>query len=308
MAFNLAAADGPPKPPATSLAGTAPVAGKGESGDDVLCTASGVPQDSFADFLVGDDEGEPTDMVALTEEEERWVQEQVDQFEQQKQRDEGMMNMHVTMDELEDEMEHWLNAVEPEPGSAPVTPRGAGRPRMVDQARVIDVGDPRGEAYTKAEFTEFYGGAREYERALHAAKSGILWEVVHSGGIAWCTGPRYSDIAEDGSKPVEQLTRGPVRQVQSGFVCDATTKLWLPMQSESGAEQFVVLREREPRRIADDGQPYTEEEFRSHYGGLKEWEKAKPEVADLKDLERQRELLKSKLEQLEQQKAKAGGS
>eukprot|EP01062_Namystynia_karyoxenos_P058665 TRINITY_DN50180_c0_g1_i1.p2 TRINITY_DN50180_c0_g1~~TRINITY_DN50180_c0_g1_i1.p2 ORF type:complete len:350 (+),score=108.38 TRINITY_DN50180_c0_g1_i1:84-1133(+) len=342
MALNLAASATPVEPfaaagIAASGAGTGANPFAGGKGlvreDDVLGVSEGVPRDAFGEFISGDDDADEAAAAAappLTEEEEQWLQGQIAQDERRRGAGgkDRMEHFRVPLDELEDDMDHWLNAVEPEPGSAPMTPRSACAPHPDSHKRVIDLNDPEGRAYTKAEFEAYYRGTREWERCLRATAEGIIWEVVSAGGARWQSDPQrgsdVGDVAPCGA-------RGPLRQVQLGFVCDAGCQKWLPLRDPSG-QQLVALREVNPRRIAHDGKPYTQSEFEQHYGGLTEWEAAVPEGQQsaaaaryhapqqvpapaagggggaLSDKEQQLAELKKRLAELELQKAREQGA
>eukprot|EP01062_Namystynia_karyoxenos_P059351 TRINITY_DN50790_c0_g1_i1.p1 TRINITY_DN50790_c0_g1~~TRINITY_DN50790_c0_g1_i1.p1 ORF type:complete len:362 (+),score=117.77 TRINITY_DN50790_c0_g1_i1:98-1183(+) len=289
MARNLAAAVTPTDSFAAAAAagagqGANPFAGRppdveAEEDEDFEVTDE-VPRDAFGEFISGEGEADAdyeAELPDLTEEEDQWIREQIAQDEAM--RGPHMQHLHPTVSEgeIEDEMEHWMNAIMPDSGSVPLTPRASasGGSPPESQKRVIDLADPDGGSYTKSEFEMFYGGTREWDRACYATQSGILWEVVRADGVLLREEPSFAAPAVGAPLPCGQ--RGVLLRVQCGFACDAESRHWIPLRDPETEEQLAVLREQQPRRVAPDGRCYTQQEFVAHFGGKSQWAHALPE-------------------------------
>lgn len=158
---------------------------------------------------------------------------------------------------------------------------------------------PDGNAYTKAEFEEFYGGVEEWNSGEPApADSGYGgggggggydddkpacydWSQYACRFGATC---KFSHEGEGGPLAIEEIrkTSGPCYQWQEEGFCRFGDNCRFNHEGGpdgNGADTGGAngsAGEEEKRTSPDDGQQYTKQEFMDFYGGTTEWDAAAP--------------------------------
>eukprot|EP00756_Hemistasia_phaeocysticola_P033935 Hpha_TRINITY_DN16493_c6_g1::TRINITY_DN16493_c6_g1_i1::g.159836::m.159836 len=123
-----------------------------------------------------------------------------------------------------------------------------------------------------AAWEEAAGGTSEDElaRRLHFAVAHAVEDATRASAIAQCLWDRVEDVAQLLSD--DHTLRLAI--IDAGDVLDAEAR---PAEDDEPALRGRAVRAAEEKRVDPaDGQEYTQEEFQAEYGGLDEWEAAKP--------------------------------